>query len=384
MGSLCWEVMVDCPSCSASNADGARFCARCGTSLHGGIDRKHYFAAMPDEPVRATAVMSTLMPHLSGARLYVYRDVIGLALLASLIAAAFGVLSVALIFAAVALPAAVLTYIYDHGVWRGDPVTTIGLGFVLALALGVGVGLLQRYFATGPVLLAPWGRFPSPTTILQLGVIVPAVVYVALLVVPVIVTARPRMRNAVDTVVICTLSAAMLSLGMSVVVQWGAFTGVKYGDPPLVAFIAVNLGLVQPIIFGTAAAVSVLALRRPGSSTVLGVAKGLVLVLVYELGTTLLTPHASKGVVLTTVLGVIVAAAGVRLARAEIHAALLAEAQAALSGDKKLVHAPDADRVCGHCGAAISAGAAFCQACGTATAALGRPSGKAAAAKRSA
>jgi len=61
------------------------------------------------EPRRAVAVVGTLMPHMAAERHHVYRNVIALALLAALIAAAFGSLSIALVLAAVALPAAVLT-----------------------------------------------------------------------------------------------------------------------------------------------------------------------------------------------------------------------------------------------------------------------------------
>jgi hypothetical protein len=363
---------VDCPNCSTPHAEAARFCQRCGTPLHGGIDRSEYFAAMPDEPVRATVLISTLMPHLSGARMYVYRDMIGLVLLGSLVASAFGWLAIALVLAAVALPAAVLTYIYDHGVWRGDPLTTIGLGLLLSLVLGGCVGEVQNYLYSLPAATPVGRRFPSVTTILELGIVVPVVIYVAAMVAPVIVTARPRLRNAVDTVVICTLSAAALSLGFTILGQWNAFTQVTSGDPASVVFIALNWGFLQPIIFGTAAAVSVMALRRKGSNTVVGVVEGVVLVVLYKLGTTLLAPYGGRGIVLTVVVGILLAAAGLVLTRVELHTALMAEAQEAVAGGT-LLRAPEADRVCAHCSATVAAGAAFCQSCGTATAALGLP-----------
>ncbi len=366
--------MVDCPECSASLPDVARFCSRCGTPLHRSIDRLHHFAARPDEPVRAWALMSTLMPHLSGSRLYVYRDVIGLAVLAALVAAAFGVLSVALVMAAVALPAALLTYIHDHGVWRGDPLSVIGLGLLLSLVLGVAVGLLQRYLAVGPVLLAAGGRLPSVTTVLGLGVLLPVVVFVAVLVAPVMVTMRAAFQNPVDTLVICTLSGAAFSLGLSVVIQRDTFISVTSGAPTHVAFIALNLGFLQPVVVGTAAAVAVMRLRRAGASTALGVLEGLVLVLVYELATTLLAPYGDRGVVLTTVVAAVVAGAGLLVVRGELHTGLLAEAQAALKGGKALSHPAGGDQICAHCRAVMSSGVAFCQACGTATAALARPS----------
>jgi hypothetical protein len=364
--------MMDCPNCSSPHAAAARFCARCGTPLHPGIDRARHFAAQPDEPVRALAVMSTLMPHLSGGRQHVYRTAIALALLAALIAAAFGMLSVALVLAAVALPAILLTYIHDHHVWRDEPITVIGLAFVLSLVLGVGVGLLEYYFARGALLVASNHRLPSVTRILELGVLVPVVGYIAVLIAPMLLTARPAFRHPIDAVVICALSGAALSLGKSIVVQRGAFTHIEAtaGDPAHVVLIALTLGFLQPIVYATAAAVTVVRLRRAGAGAARGVAEGLAMVLCYELATTLLEPYGTRGIALSTLVALVLAAAGLFAVRGELHTALLAEAQAALDGGQPLPHAPREDQTCPQCGAGIGAGGAFCQVCGTATAAL--------------
>ena len=141
---------MECPNCSTPHPEAARFCARCGTPLHPGIDRSRHFAAHPEEPVRALAVISTMMPHLSGGRHHIYRAAIAVALVAAALAAAFGSLPIALVLAAIALPAVVLTYMHDHGVWRGEPVTVIAVAFLLSLALGTGVGFPR-------VLLRPAG-----------------------------------------------------------------------------------------------------------------------------------------------------------------------------------------------------------------------------------
>lgn len=365
---------MECPNCSTPHSEAARFCARCGTPLNPGIDRAQHYAAQPDEPVRALAVMSTLMPHLSGRHHHAYGNAIALALLAALIAAAFGMLSIALILTAVALPAVLLTYIHDHNVWRDEPVAVIGLGFLLALVLGIGVGVLEDHFTKPVLLAAPNHRLPSITTILQLGVLVPVVAFVAVLIAPMLVTARPAFRHPIDAVVTCSLAGAAFSLGLSVVVQRGAFTHLEAasGDAAHVAFIALTLGFLQPIVFATAAAVTVIRLHRAGANPAVGLVQGLALVVCYELATTLLSPYGTRGIVLTTLVALVLAALGLLAVRDELHKALLAEAQAALDGVRALSRAPDADQVCAHCGAAIDAGAAFCQVCGTATAALAR------------
>lgn len=364
---------MDCPNCSTPHPDAARFCARCGTPLQPGVDRSRHFAAHPEEPVRALAMMSTLMPHLSGGRHHIYRGAIAIALLAALTAAAFGVLSIALILAAIALPAVVLTYVHDHDVWRDEPATVIGVDFLLSLLLGIGVGLLEDHFTRPVLLAAPNHGLPKLSQVWELGLIVPVVAFVAVLIAPMLTTARSAFRHPIDAVIVCSLSGAALSLGLSVVVQRGAFTHIEAtaGDPAHVAFIALTLGFLQPIILATAAAMTVLALRG-GGNVALGLAKGLVLVVLYELATTLLTPYGSRGIVLTTLVALVLAGAGLLGTRDALHAALVTEARDALAGNGAVGRAPGTQQICAHCGAAIGAGAAFCQVCGTATAALAR------------
>ncbi len=364
---------MDCPKCSTPHSPAARFCAHCGTPLHPGTERGRHFAAYPDEPVRALAVLSTLLPHLSAGRHHVYRNVIALALLAALVAAAFGVLSIALVVPAVALPAIVLVYIHDHAVWRDEPATLVGIGFLLSLALGVGVGLLQNRFTTPVLLGAVHPHPPSEAAILRLGILVPVVTVIALVLAPALVTARERFRHPVDAVVASSLSGAAVSLGVSIVIQHGAFShGAAPGDAAHVAFIALTLGFLQPILFATAAALVVIPLRSPAGNVVLGVLEALALVVLYELAATLMSPYGPRGIVLTALAALALATIGVIASRHALHAALLAEARGALGAGVRAARVPESDQVCAHCGAEILAGAAFCQVCGTSTAALAR------------
>jgi hypothetical protein len=278
-------------------------------------------------PRRQVAVIGTLMPHMAAGRHHVYRNVTALALLAALIAAGLGSLPVALVLTAVALPAAVLVYIHDHRLWRDEPLTIVVVAFALSLLLGVGVGLLETHFIK---LVAPGStgyHLPPVDRILQLGVLVPVAAFVGVVIAPLVVSARSAFRHPMDVVVACSLSGAALSLGLSVVVQHGAFTHVQAtaGDPAHVAFISLTLGFLQPIVLATAAMVAVLGLRRLGVSPVAGVVEGLALVLAYELATTLLQPYGTRGIVLTALAAFLLAGAGLAAARDALHEALLAD-----------------------------------------------------------
>jgi hypothetical protein len=280
---------------------------------------------VPRKAHRHSPVFGTLLPHLGEERHHLYRDITALALLASLIAAGCGSLPAALVLAAVALPAAVLVYVHDHRLWHDEPLTVIAVSFLLSLLLGVGVGLLETRFVTLLTSGSTRYQLPPVDRLLQLGLLVPLAAFVAAVIAPLVVSTRPAFRHRFDIVVAGTLSGAALSLGLSLVVQHGAFTHLQAtaGDPAHVAFIAVTLGFLQPIILATAATVAVLGIRRLGTSPVTGVLTGLFLVVVYELATTVLQPYGTRGLVLTALAAFVVADLGLVATRRALHVAAL-------------------------------------------------------------
>jgi hypothetical protein len=75
----------------------------------------------------------------------------------------------------------------------------------------------------------------------------------------------------------------------------------------------------------TAAIVAVLGIRRLGVSPVVGVLEGLLLVVAYELATTLLQPDGTRGIVLTALTAFVLAGAGLVAVRNGLHAAITAD-----------------------------------------------------------
>lgn len=363
---------MTCSRCNSPNPDVARFCHRCGDVLADGASRRDHFAAHPGEPVRALALMSTLFPHVSGGRHHVYRAGLAIALLASLVAAAFGVLSVALVCAGVALPTMFLLYLHDHEVWADEPVLAIGVGVVLAGGLGVAVGLLGYSFTDhGLTIGRAAGSLPPLDQILLLSLLVPFVAFLALQVAPILLTGRPSLGHSLDALSFAALGAAAFALGESIVLQHGAFTGaaVTHTSPARDTFIAMTLGFAKPVIYAAAAGLAVMRLRRQDRSYPTGFGEGLALVVAFDAALTLLSGYGERGVVLTFVVSLALAGIGLLRLRAEAHDALVAEAEQAVgvAGDAVTAqHAGD----CAHCGLPLLTDSHFCLACGSAVAAM--------------
>src|SRR5437763_9631610 len=166
---------MTCSRCSTANPELARFCYRCGAGLTTTTDRAGHYAASPGEPVRALALVSTLMPHVSGSRHHLYKLGLALAGAASLVAAGFGILPVALVCAAIALPGVLVLYLYDHEVWSDDPWTVVATCLVLAGALGVGVGFLANAFSGSGAIAGLTNSLPSTGRLLELCALLPFV-----------------------------------------------------------------------------------------------------------------------------------------------------------------------------------------------------------------
>ncbi|MDQ1746029.1 MAG: hypothetical protein QOD07_292 [Frankiaceae bacterium] len=361
---------MTCSRCSTANPELARFCYRCGAGLGTtAADRTGHYAASPGEPVRALALVSTLMPHVSGSRHHLYKLGLALAGIAALVAAGFGILPVALICAGVALPGVLLMYLYDHEVWTGDPLTVVALCLGLAGVLGVGVGFLANALsASGATALT--NSLPSTMRLLGLCLLLPLVTLVAVQVAPALVTSRPRFAHTLDALTFAALGGASLSLAESIVVQHGAFSsatvhGTGSGRD---AFIALTLGFAKPVIYGAAGAITVMRLRRRTSAYPLGLLEGFLLIAVYDSAVATLSIYGDRGAVLTFVVAVVTAAVGLVRIRDEAHAALLDEATTAT-----VATAGHYGGNCAECGLPLVAGSAFCLACGTAVAAMPKP-----------
>jgi hypothetical protein len=361
---------VRCVRCSASNPDVARFCYACGDVLVPEARRDDYYAAFPAESVRALALVSTLMPHVSAHRHHLYRLGLTAAVAASIVAAGFGILPVALICAGVALPGMLLVYLHDHEVWSDEPIFVVGIAVLLAAAIGVGVGFLTNDFSNSGFIIGFNNALPSTGQLLEECLLLPAVVLLTLQIAPVVITARPKFSHALDALVTAAVAAVAFALAESIVIQQGAFSGVTVyeTDAARDTVIALTLGFIKPVLYATVAAYVVMRFRRDAAAYQRALVIGFLLIAAYDSSIATLSTYVQRGAVLTMVIAAALAGVGLLLVRDEAHRALLGEAE---QGARERVGDSVAHGgFCANCQLPLLEGAAFCLGCGTAVKAM--------------
>ena len=372
-----------CSNCSTGNPEFSRYCAACGEEIgssSGSPTRRRAgaFAVSPGEPVLSVSVLSTLLPHSTGARYHVYRQVLMGALLLPVIAAAFGLLSFAIVSAAVLVPVLYLVYLFDLNVWEDEPVGVIVGCIVLAAGLGTGFTLLWRNVAFKRVQLPVnliAGRV-SMRELLVTAFLVPIGVVLLAQIGPVLLASRPSFNHMLDGLTFGVVSATSFIAAETIVAHHSLIGSlparVSSVNAGLFVSVVLNAAIVRPLFFGClvgytmaeysglgsgAGKVSAGFLRALSES----IAAGIVFCVgVYLFGLAQGVAGALLGLLWAVVMLVV---AALRL-RVRIHDALLEEALEAVNlGSSAPDHAVGrAD--CPQCDMPLLAVARFCNHCG--------------------
>ena len=145
---------IDCPHCGQTVPD-TPFCIRCGESMRevGRAPAPAVVAgATPLHPLKSVArvaLFSTILPHLPRADLVAFRVAFAGGLVVLLGLVAVGAFPVALVGAAVLVPALILLYVYSVDVYEETPTLVLALTLVWGAAWGVAFGLAVEAISGG-------------------------------------------------------------------------------------------------------------------------------------------------------------------------------------------------------------------------------------------
>jgi hypothetical protein len=366
--------VTKCPGCGLETPPG-NYCVRCGTPLAGEAGhegrprRRAQFAAAPHERVGVPRLVSTLFPQLPRADMWSFRAALGAGVAVVVVLAAFRLLPIALLAAALLVPLLIVLYLHDVDVYEDEPQWAIGLTVVWGAAAGVGVGLLAR--AVGPTGTALIDR-GSTAHVVTGGVLLPLLGVVLTLAGPLVLLPYRRFNDVLDGATFGAASAAAFAGAEAVVygvdVLSGGLRPVGEAIPWIWRLLAISVALpvVAMAAVGFAAAALWLRWRAPvkdrralgllGHPLAAVPMAGLLVAGAY-VGETFLDAGAWVAWILAFDLVALL------LLRRAIHVGLLEE-----SAERPIGPAI----VCANCGASTPSHS-FCSNCGIALAALPKP-----------
>ena len=360
---------IICPRCHEPVPD-APYCIRCGEHLHdtaggAGGRRRGSFAGAPGESVRRVSPFSTLLPQLPHADLAAFRLAFAGGCVALLVLVAIGAFPVALVGAAVLVPALVLMYVYSVDIYEDTPLTGIAATMAWGVVWGVVFGL------TATAIAGSGARFGGNhlSQDLLLGVVVPLAGTGIMIIGPLFLMRDRKFNDVVDGATFGVASAVSFVGAQVIAGSYDLFAGgglTPVGEAlPWVARIAA-IAIAQPVLAAGAigSAVGAFWLRyrapirdraalgaagRPAVATALAAA----LLVASALATYIPNPFLHVAVQL------VLAAVALIWLRETLHLGLLEEAFEIEIGD--VITCANCGQLtrrhtfCGHCGIALHA-----------------------------
>ena len=361
-----------CEFCGQETPQG-RFCAHCGARLTSEAHRParqrraFAFAANPSEHVYHPSVVSTLFPHLGPARTHHVRWILAAAAVIVFLIAFGRFVPLAIVLAALLVPALYLWYFFAVAIYREEPLIVLAGTFVAGLVLGAALSLalytpLQHQSATS---LLP-GRGPAQGYVLLSGIVYPVLALALMLVGPVVLLlTRPRFDELLDGLAFGAASGLGFAAAQSVIFSWLLIVGgfQRGGTGYSWALDILRVALLQPLLYASAAglvgATLWLARDRQVSRRALGpVASPFVAVPIAVLGIVLpaLLSVLNGGQVLDLLYYAVALVILLLVIRHVLHVGLMEKAQAVGHGGTLR---------CPHCGEEVG-DSAFCPHCGLA------------------
>lgn len=262
---------MTCSHCGREAPEG-RFCTWCGT--HQQAARRSRFAAAPNEAVVSPSLMTTLFPHLVERDVNEFRWALGGGLLLLFGLYLLGLITVAFVVAAILVPVLYVLYLYEARVYGDAPIPvalgTIGGGFVLGLVATI---VFDRLVGDRPSIEAlPLGQLDLAPLLLP-AVFVPIVTEAVKPLPALLLRRRPAFAQSADGLVFGVAAGLGYAAAETIIHFSAVITGLPIrGEPGLWILPLLTVGILMPLLHGSATGLISLALWRVGRGPVPGIA----------------------------------------------------------------------------------------------------------------
>jgi len=326
------------------------------------------FAAAPDESVLRPSIVSTIFPQLPKPDMVAFRASLALGSATVLLLGVLKLYPIALIAAAIMVPALAILYFYDVNVYEDNPASVVALTLLCGAVGGVIAALIAK--ALLPTGAAVFTESDSDKVVLR-GVVLPLISVALILVGPLILLRQKHFDDVLDGATFGA-GAAVAFTGAEVIIQaLDAFDGgLRPGGDILpwlarLMSIAVALPLLTMTVMGAATGALWLRYRAPiRDRSALG-RLGKPAIAIPAAAVLLIAGALAQAALPVGVALVILAAlavVGILWLRRAVHVGLIEEALEIESA---------ATAPCGNCGRNTRLGS-FCEHCGIALSALPR------------
>jgi hypothetical protein len=286
------------------------------------------------------------------------------------------------------IPAVYVVYLYDVNEWEDEPLLVTGAALVFSGLLAFAFTAFWRNIVFTDIARAPLNLIastPRVPEILVLGLLVPVVSEILKQIGPIYLASRKAFDDLMDGVTFGVISGVAFAAVETVVVNRDVLVNapVRAGvsDAGLWFFLLVTVGIVKPLVYGTATAIACAEFSGLGDGYdgftpryLFALGEAIAANILYQTGVYVCSlKPGSTGALLGMLWGMFLVGILIIQLRTVLHVGLLESALESAARDSVAKHATNDIGFCTQCEMPLLHASMFCSACGNSVKAVPKP-----------